>query len=98
MFFCLHSPPPPLEIFPAAHAKALLVAVLVFMTAVSLYTPLAFLRIAQRRFTLPKLIYLAPVPILTALVALAQWRWIEGQHDLARPSRRRSRRSAISAS
>jgi len=31
------------------------------MTAVSLYTPLAFPRIAQRRFTLPKLIYLAPV-------------------------------------
>jgi cytochrome bd ubiquinol oxidase subunit II len=66
----------------AAQAKVLLAAVLVFMAAVSLYTPIAFPRIAQRWFTLPNLIYLSPVPILTALVALAQWRWIERRHDV----------------
>jgi len=66
----------------AAQAKVLLVAVLVFMAAVSLYTPLAFPRIAQRWFTLPNLLYLSPVPILTALVALAQWRWIETRREL----------------
>ena len=66
----------------AAHANGLLVAVLVFMAVVSLYAPLAFPRIAQRWFTLPNLIYLSPVPILTALVALAQWRWIETRRPL----------------
>jgi len=67
----------------AAKAKVLLVAVLVFMAAVSLYTPLAFPRIAQRWFTLPNLIYLSPVPILTAPIALAQWRFIGAQRELA---------------
>jgi cytochrome bd ubiquinol oxidase subunit II len=67
----------------AMKAKLLLAAVLLFMAAVSLYTPLAFPRIAQRWFTMPNLIYLAPVPILTALIALAQYRWIEKGHELA---------------
>jgi cytochrome d ubiquinol oxidase subunit II len=67
----------------AAKAKVLLIAVLVFMAAVSLYTPLTIPRIAQRWFTMPNLIYLAPVPIVTALVAFADWRWIEARRDLA---------------
>jgi cytochrome d ubiquinol oxidase subunit II len=67
----------------AWQAKELLAAVLVFIVAVSLYTPLAFPRIAQRWFTMPNLIYLAPVPILTALLALAQWRWIGKGRELA---------------
>jgi cytochrome d ubiquinol oxidase subunit II len=67
----------------AAKAKVLLVAVLVFMAAVSLYTPLAIPRIAQRWFTMPNLIYLSPVPILTALIAFAQWRWIEARREAA---------------
>ena len=67
----------------AAKAKVLLVAVLVFMAAVSLYTPLTIPRIAQRWFTMPNLLYLAPVPIVTALVAFAQWRWIEARRDVA---------------
>ena len=67
----------------AAKAKVLLIAVLVFMAAVSIYTPLAFPRIAQRWLTMPNLIYLAPVPIVTALVAFAQWRWIEARRDAA---------------
>ena len=67
----------------AEKAKILLVAVLVFMAAVSLYTPLTVPRIAQRWFTMPNLLYLAPVPIVTALVAFADWRWIEARHDVA---------------
>jgi cytochrome bd ubiquinol oxidase subunit II len=65
----------------AAQAKELLVAVLLFMAAVSLYTPLASPRIAQRWFTLPNLYYLAPVPILTVLIALAQWRAIGARRE-----------------
>src|SRR5262245_29042807 len=43
-------------------AKLLLLAVLAFMGAVSLWTPLAFPRIAQRWFTTPNIYYLWPVP------------------------------------
>jgi cytochrome d ubiquinol oxidase subunit II len=67
----------------AAKAKLLLAAVLVFMAAVSIYTPLAFPRIAQRWFTVPRLFYLAPVPIVTALIAFGQWRWIEARREAA---------------
>ncbi len=67
----------------AAKAKVLLVAVLIFMAAVSLYTPLTIPRIAQRWFTLPNLYYLAPVPVLAAIVAAAQWRSIAAHRELA---------------
>ena len=55
-------------------ATTLLFAVLAFMGAVSLYTPLAFERIAQRWFSLPNFLYLWPVPLVTALVAYGVWR------------------------
>src|SRR5262245_50974047 len=54
-------------------AKLFLLAVLAFMAAVSLWTPLAFDRIAARWFATPNIYYLWPVPIVTALVALAAW-------------------------
>jgi cytochrome d ubiquinol oxidase subunit II len=57
----------------AFHAQVLLAVVLVFMAIVSIWTPLAFPRIAQRWFTLPNFYYLVPVPVLTALVALIAW-------------------------
>jgi cytochrome d ubiquinol oxidase subunit II len=55
-------------------AKPLLVAVLLFVAAVSLWTPFAFPRIAERWFSLPNILYLWPVPLLTALTALVAWR------------------------
>jgi cytochrome d ubiquinol oxidase subunit II len=54
-------------------AKALLFTVVVFMAAVSLWTPLAIPRIAQRWFTLPNFFYLLPVPVLTALAAVFEF-------------------------
>ena len=45
-----------------AQAKWLLLAVLVFMAAVSLWTPLAHPRIAERWFSLPNFFFLWPVP------------------------------------
>lgn len=59
-------------------APALLLLLLVFVTGVSLWTPLAIERIAQRWFTLPNLYYLMPVPLLTALLAWWCWRGIVG--------------------
>ena len=46
----------------ADQAKLLLLAVLAFMAIVSLWTPLAFERIAERWFSLPNILFLWPVP------------------------------------
>jgi cytochrome d ubiquinol oxidase subunit II len=62
-------------------AKLLLLAVLGFMAVVSLWTPLAFERIAERWFSLPNFLFLWWVPAATALVAFAIWRGLESEHD-----------------
>jgi cytochrome d ubiquinol oxidase subunit II len=59
------------------NAKALIVIVLAFMAAVSLWTPLGFPRIAERWFSTPNIFYLWPVPLVTALVAYGAWYWLE---------------------
>jgi cytochrome d ubiquinol oxidase subunit II len=64
-----------------AHAKLLLLAVLAFMVAVSLWTPLEFPRISQRWFSLPNIFYLAPIPIVTAVVAFLAWRGLQKRDD-----------------
>ncbi|HMN87495.1 MAG TPA: cytochrome d ubiquinol oxidase subunit II, partial [Bauldia sp.] len=53
-----------------AHARVLLVLVLGFIAAVSLWTPLAVDRISERWFSTPNIWFLWPVPIVTGLVAL----------------------------
>jgi cytochrome d ubiquinol oxidase subunit II len=63
-------------------ARALLPAVLVLMGAVSLATPLIDARIAARWFSWPNIAYLAPVPLVTALVAYAAWRWIGEKREI----------------
>jgi cytochrome d ubiquinol oxidase subunit II len=63
-------------------SKLFLVAVVVFMAVVSLWTPLAEARIAARWFSLPNLFFLWPVPALTALVAYATWRGIENGREV----------------
>ncbi len=63
-------------------AKFLLLAVLVCMAAVSLWTPLSQPRIAERWFTLPNFYFLWPVPLVTALTAYLTWRWIENGREV----------------
>src|SRR5262249_139465 len=63
-------------------AKILLLAVLVCMAAVSLWTPLTQPRIAERWFSLPNFFFLWPVPMITALTAYFTWRWIEDKRDV----------------
>jgi cytochrome d ubiquinol oxidase subunit II len=65
-----------------AHAKMLLLVVLAFMAAVSLWTPLAIPRIGERWFSLPNFFYLWPVPFVTAVTAYAAWRWLENGRDI----------------
>jgi len=57
-------------------APRLLALLMAFVGGVSLWTPLAIERIAERWFTLPNLLYLSPVPLLTVLLAWWCWRSI----------------------
>jgi cytochrome d ubiquinol oxidase subunit II len=63
-------------------SKKFLIAVLLFMATVSLWTPLAEPRIAARWFSLPNFYFLWPVPAVTALVAFAAWYWIGKRRDV----------------
>jgi cytochrome d ubiquinol oxidase subunit II len=63
-------------------AKLLLLAVLGFMAIVSVWTPIAFERIAMRWFSLPNFLFLWWVPAATALVAYAAWQWIESGREV----------------
>jgi cytochrome d ubiquinol oxidase subunit II len=53
--------------------RRLLLAVLLFVGVVSLWTPFLNEAIAARWFSFPNIFYLSPVPVLTA--ALAVWLW-----------------------
>jgi len=64
------------------HAKLLLLAVLVFMGLVSLWTPYGFPRIRERWFSMPNILLLWPVPAITALTALMAWRWLDQGRDV----------------
>jgi cytochrome d ubiquinol oxidase subunit II len=57
-----------------------LIGVLAAIAAISIWTPLADPGIAQRWFSRPNIFWLAPVPVLTALVALWSWRALHGTH------------------
>jgi cytochrome d ubiquinol oxidase subunit II len=61
----------------------LLIAVLASMVVVSLWTPLTEPRVAVRWFSLPNFYFLWPVPVVTALIAYLEWRWLEARRDVA---------------
>jgi cytochrome d ubiquinol oxidase subunit II len=67
----------PVAVRSRAQAKTLLLVVLAFMAAVSVWTPLTEPRVAARWFSLPNFYFLWPVPVVTALVAFLLWRWLE---------------------
>jgi cytochrome bd ubiquinol oxidase subunit II len=71
----------PVAIRSRRHAKTLLLLVLLFMAAVSLWTPIVEARIAQRWFSLPNFYFLWPVPLVTALTAFAIWRWLDKGYE-----------------
>jgi len=53
------------------------VGTLAAVAVVSLWTPLMSPAIAHRWFTWPHILFLAPVPIVTALIAFAEWRALD---------------------
>jgi cytochrome bd ubiquinol oxidase subunit II len=62
-------------------AKLLLLVVLGFMAIVSIWTPLAFERIATRWFSLPNILFFWWIPAATVLVAIAAWRALDTGGD-----------------
>jgi cytochrome d ubiquinol oxidase subunit II len=63
-------------------SRRLLIAVIVFVGLVSLWTPFLSEAIAQRWFSLPNLLYLSPVPVITAGLAVWLWRATEDREAL----------------
>jgi cytochrome d ubiquinol oxidase subunit II len=62
------------------YARPLLVALVAFIVLISVWTPLQFERIAVRWFTWPNMLYLSPVPLITAALAFSCWRGLAGRH------------------
>ena len=63
------------------HGRIALVGVLIAVAAVSIWTPLADPDIAHRWFSWPNLIFLAPVPVVTAVIAFFVWRSLNGPSE-----------------
>jgi cytochrome d ubiquinol oxidase subunit II len=64
------------------NARWLILVVLGFMGAVSIWTPLAFTSIAARWFTLSNFVFLWPVPAVTALAAWLCWKWLGAGREI----------------
>jgi cytochrome d ubiquinol oxidase subunit II len=60
-------------------AKPLLLALVGFIVLVSVWTPLQFERVAVRWFSGRNLLYLSPVPLITAALAVSCWRGLAGK-------------------
>jgi cytochrome d ubiquinol oxidase subunit II len=60
----------------------LLFALLVFIAAVSLWTPLQIARIAERWFSVPNFYFLSQVPLATLILAWLCWRGIHKQRAI----------------
>ena len=64
-------------------ARALAMVLLAFIAAISIWTPLAHEEIARRWFTLPNLLWFAPVPALVTLVTWQLLRTLRGDAHAA---------------
>ncbi len=64
------------------YAEVLAVATLVFIVAVSIWTPLLNASFSQRWFGWPGILLTSPVPILVAVVAWLFWRGLSRQHEV----------------
>ena len=60
-------------------ALPLLGALLACIVVVSVWTPLALPRVAQRWFSWPNLLYLSPVPLATGALALSCWQGLRSR-------------------
>jgi len=63
-------------------ARWFLLGLLAFFVMVSVWTPLAQARIAERWFSYPNIVLFSPVPLLTAALALMLWRFLKQGRDV----------------
>ncbi|HEY8507129.1 MAG TPA: cytochrome d ubiquinol oxidase subunit II [Steroidobacteraceae bacterium] len=61
-------------------ARPLLLGLGAFILLVSVWTPLKFEHVAERWFSWPNLLYLSPVPLITAALFVLCWRGLTGKH------------------
>jgi cytochrome bd ubiquinol oxidase subunit II len=61
------------------YARPLLLGLVAFIVLISVWTPLQFPRIAVRWFSWPNMLYLSPVPLITAALAISCWRGLAGR-------------------
>ena len=61
-------------------AKPLLLALVGFIVLISVWTPLQFEHVAVRWFSGRNMLYLSPVPLITAALAVSCWRGLAGRH------------------
>ena len=66
-----------LQIWAREKAKVALIVMLVATVVISLWTPFLIPRIAERWFSWPNLLYLSPVPLLSAYAAYRCWLGLE---------------------
>jgi cytochrome d ubiquinol oxidase subunit II len=71
----------PTQDFARRLAPATLMATLVFIGIVSIWTPFAYPFITDRWFSLPNFLFLWPVPFVTAALAFGIWRSVGGKRD-----------------
>jgi cytochrome bd ubiquinol oxidase subunit II len=62
--------------------RVCLIAVLIAILAVSIWTPVADPGIASRWFSWPNIGFLAPVPVVTLLIAGLEWRSLSRDHEI----------------
>jgi cytochrome d ubiquinol oxidase subunit II len=75
----------PLQAMARRLGRHAFLGVLVAVVAVSLWTPYVHHPIAERWFSWPNIAWLAPVPVLTALTAFAEWRALNDIRSDAAP-------------
>lgn len=68
-----------------AAAKKLLLALLVVMSVISLWTPLSHGAIADRWFSMPNLLFFSPVPLLVIALSIWLWRCLGNEEVHRRP-------------
>jgi cytochrome bd ubiquinol oxidase subunit II len=61
-------------------ATPLLGGLIAMIVLVSIWTPLEYERVAERWFSLPNLLYLSPIPLITAALVVMCWRGVRGGH------------------
>jgi cytochrome d ubiquinol oxidase subunit II len=62
--------------------RACLIAVLIAIVAVSIWTPMSNVAIAHRWFDRPNILYLSPAPIVTGLIGIGEWYALTRGHEL----------------